>query len=176
MSKWFYRLLFFVLIIAVITLTACSNEAEVLQVRIDALELENAGLKSDLSELRTQLERSQREYSIAQTELQVLILAQEAAQEDNRPDESLAITYGGKPNEDMSWPLSYGDMVVGLRINLDALGEDDEIIWRSANDDIFTVVPSEDGTKATVTPLTIGSAQLIVTVGEQVTRSWVRII
>jgi len=160
---------------AVITLTACSNETELLQAQIDALENENADLQSTISSLSTDLELAQRNLSISQNELQNLISALEAAQADNKPVEELAITYGGQPNKDMSWPLSYGDLVLGLTINYDDLDEEDEIVWRSADEDIFTVVANEDGTSAIVTPLIVGSAQLIVTVGEQETRSWVRI-
>jgi len=87
----------------------------------------------------------------------------------------LAITYGGEPNTDMTWPLSYGLLPLGLRFNPGEISEDDEIVWHSTDESIITVVPGEDGTTATVTPVTIGSAQLVVTVGGQETRSWVRI-
>jgi len=164
-----------------IVLAACSNEAEALQERIDTLETENAGLQSAISTLTTDLERSRAEHANTQNELQQLISAIAAEAEangqgaDGNQSGPLAITYGGEPNNDMTWPLSYGLLQLGLRLNLNEPDEDDEIVWSSANEDIFTIVSSEDGMTATATPKATGSAQVIVTVGDQETRSWVRI-
>jgi len=60
-------------------------------------------------------------------------------------------------------------------VNLSALEEDDEIFWRSTDDGIFTVISNEDGLTAILTPLATGSAELVVNVGDQETRCWVRI-
>jgi len=164
-----------------VALNACANETPALLARIEALESDNAELQSTISSLHNDLERSQSDLSRTQTELQRTITALETAQAEQallQGDQGgpLAITYGGQPNQDMSWPLDYGELVLGLRINMGELGEEAEIVWQSANEEIFTVMPGEDGLSATVTPLTTGSAQLIVTIGDQETRSWVRIL
>jgi len=167
-----------ILLFAAITLAACSNEAEALQERIDTLEGEKTELQSTVSSLQADLESTRASLSSTHNELQIALSALQdaiAAAQQNNPEEPLAITYGGSPNKDMSWPFSYGDLPLGLRINLNLFNEGEEITWRSADEDIFIVVPSEDGTSATVTPQTVGSAQIIVTVGDQETRSWVRI-
>jgi len=102
-----------------------------------------------------------------------------AAEEDDDADGAqggaLAITYAGLANQDMSWPYGHGDLPLGLRVNLAEFDEDVEIVWHSTDEDILTVTSSEDGTSATVTPVTTGSAQVVVTIGDQTTRSWVRI-
>jgi len=177
MNKWIFRLIIcVVLIFSVAALTACSNEAEALQEQIDILEAENNDLHSVIASLRTDLDRSQANLSNAQNELLILIakIEEEAAQQ-NRVDEELAITYRGSANRDMSWPLSYGDLPLGVRVNLDDLGEDDEITWRTTDESVITIVPGDDGTTATVTPVAVGSARVVVTVGEETTSSWVRI-
>jgi len=163
----------------VVSLTACSNEKDALQARIDTLEGENAELQSTVSSLQADLSRAQADLSGTQSELRNVLHMLELALEENQASQQdsgpLAITYGGAPNGDMSWPFSYGDLVLGLRVNLNDFDEDAEIIWQSANEDIFTVVPGEDGITATVTPVSVGSAQLIVTIEDQETKSWVRI-
>jgi len=182
MMKWIIRVLVFaVLLLSAVALTACGNETAALHARIETLEGENEELQSTISSLRTDLERAQTDLSGARMELQFAMTALEAATA-NQQDElngnqggALAITYGGEANQDMTWPLSYGELVLGLRLNVNDLDEDDEIVWRSTSESIFTVIPSEDGTSATVTPHTTGSAELVVTVGDQVTRSWVRV-
>ena len=180
MNKLIFKLLLCVVILfTAVALTACGNETNALQSQITALENDNAELQSTISSLRTELERSQADLSRTQNDLYTLqseldAAEEQATQQDNQSG-PLAITYGGEPNTDMTWPFSYGELSLGLRINLNELGEDDEIIWHSANEDIFTVVPGEDGLTATVTPITTGSAQLVVTVGNQETKSWVRI-
>jgi len=131
--------------------------------------------------LRADLERAQASLLSTQSELQELIAANEAAKEDdeqaagNGQGGALAITYAGEPNQDMSWPLNFGDLALGIRVNMSEFDEDVEIVWRSANENVFTVIASEDGISATVTPTAVGAAQLIVTVGDQEARSWVRI-
>jgi len=171
-----------ILLFIVVAATGCNNEAEALQERIDALENENTQLQSTVASLSADLERSRADHTNTQNELNNTLAAIAAAQEDEQASQQdaqsgpLAITYGGAPNTDMSWPLSHGDLQLGLRMNLNELGEDAEISWSSANEEIFTVEPSEDGTSAIVTPLATGSAQLIVKVGGQETKSWVRII
>ena len=168
-----------VALIIAVALTACTNEADALQERIGTLEAENAELLSTLSSLRTELEAAQTNLTRTQNELQELIYAQEVAEEQEAIEAQggpLAITSYGSPSTDMSWPLRNGDFEhVGLRVNIIDPDEEVEIYWRSTNEDVFTVTPSEDGMSATVTPHTTGSAELVVTVGDQETRSWVRI-
>ena len=177
----FKILVYCVLIFVTVTLVACSSETDALIARVELLENENATLISTISSMQTDLDRSQNDLSRTQNELQNAIIALEAfnadAQDSQQGNQSgpLAITYGGEPNKDMSWPLSYGDLVLGLRLNINEFDEDDEIIWHSTNEDVFTVVPGEDGTTAIVTPYSTGSAQLVVTIGDQETKSWVRI-
>ena len=187
------RLLCVVMLFAAVALTACSGETEALQARIDSLEAENVGLQSTISSLSADLERAQTDLLGAQSELHYLQSALAAAQEEDEQETGdeqgategqaagsnqvgpLAITYGGVANEDMSWPLDFGELILGLRIDFSELGEENEIVWRSTNEDIFTVESKENGTSATVTPVAAGAAQLVVTVGDQETRSWVRI-
>jgi len=182
MKKWSFRVLACVVMsLCVILLTACNNEAEALQERIDALETENAELQGTITSLRTDLERSQANFAGAQGELQSLqasIAAAAAAEEQGDSgvqSGALAITYAGQANTDMSWPLSYGELNLGLRLNPDDLAGGAEIVWRSTNEEVFTVVPGEDGTSAVATPESTGSAEMVVTVGGQETRSWIRI-
>ena len=169
----------FTLIFALITLTACGNETNALNARITELERDNAELQTTISSLRTELEVTQTNLTNTQTELYNLQTAieEEAEQATQQDDQSgpLAITYGGRPNPDMSWPLSYGELRLGLRIDFNDFDDDVEITWHSGNEDFYTVEPGEDGTTATVTPLAVGDAQLTVTVGDQETKSWVRI-
>ena len=168
-----------VMLFIAVALAACANEAEALQARIEELETENAGLQSTISSMRTDLERAQADLTNARHELQYLISAQEAAAQEQAASGTqsgpLAITYGGEPNQDMSWPLDYGDLPLSLRMNPNELDGEAEIVWHSTNESVFSVVVSEDGLSAIVTPLSTGSAQLVVTVGSQETRSWVRI-
>jgi hypothetical protein len=192
MKKRIYGILICALtLFALITLSACANEAEELQARIDTLEAENAELATMLSDVRGNFESSQASLAITQNELARYreIIAQqelEAQQQEEQQGDaggggttpaagSLVITYAGVPNLDMSWPLADGNLPLGLRINLDDFEEDVEIEWTSMNESIFTVTPAEDGLSAAVTPRTTGSARLIVTVGDQSTESWVRI-
>jgi len=182
MKKQVFRVIVLVvLLFTMVAITACANETEALQAQINTLEAENAELQSSVSTLRADLERTQLTLSSTQSELQFYQSAYEAAQAEEQASQQdnqsgpLAITYGGAPNKDMSWPLSYGELVLGLRIIFDELDEDAEIVWRSTNEDVFTVISDEEGTSATVTPLSVGAAELVVTVGEQETRSWVRI-
>ena len=179
MNKRIFGILICVLLLfAAAALTACTNEAEALQERIVALEDENEELQSTVTSLRADLDRAQSDLSRTRNELQDAQSALAAAEEDDAQDSSqgpLAITYGGEPNTDMSWPFNYGELDLGLRINANELGDAVDIVWRSTDEDIFTVEQSGDGMSATVTPETVGSAQLVVTVGDQETRSWVRI-
>jgi len=170
-----------VLLLAAVVLTACNNEKEEMQEQIDILERSNAELQSNIASMQNDLERSRTELSFVQSELfntqQALEDArnQVLALQQGSQSGPLAITYGGSPNTDMSWPINFGELKLGLRVNLALLGEEDEIVWHSTNEDIFVVLAGEDGTTAVVTPLVVGSAQVVVTVGEQTTRSWVRI-
>jgi len=191
MKKRIYGILICALtLFAVIALTACANEAEELQARIDTLEAENAELAATLSDLRSNLDSSQSSIAMLQSENaqlrdEVALLEMEQQQMEEQGttggggaaavEGPLAITYAGVPNPDMSWPLADGNLPLGLRINLDNFDEDVVIVWTSMNESIFTVTPSEDGLSASVTPRTTGSARLIVTVGDQETESWVRI-
>jgi len=164
-----------------IALPACTSEADVLRERVETLEGENADLQSTVTSLRTELERSQADLSNTQFELHRLLTAldEAAAAEEQGADGAqsgpLAITYAGEPNQDMSWPLNYGNLQLGIRVNFDELGEGADISWRSTNENVFTVNPSEDGLSAMVTPIIKGSAEMVVTVGDQETRSWIRI-
>ena len=179
MTRRNYRILVCVVVLFIVVfLTACSNESEVLQERIDELEVENEELLSTISSMRSDLERAQADVLRTQGELQDMITAQQAAAElsaDNDQSGAMVITYAGEPNQDMSWPLSYGDLQLNLRVNLSDLVEGVEIVWHSTNENVFLVFPSEDGLSATVTPLATGSAELVATVGDQETRSWVRV-
>jgi len=179
MKIWIYpSFILIIVIVAAVAFTACTHEAVILQARVDSLERENSELQSAVTALQSALDISQNELSVTRNELHnhlAALAAQEEAAQQASQGGPLAITYGGEPNPDMSWPFNYGVMNVGLRINL---GEDydvDDIVWRSENETIFTVAPAEAGMTAVVTPVTIGSAELVVTVGEQETRSWVRI-
>jgi len=169
------------LLLIVVSLTACTNETEELQARIDALEAENAELTSTISTLRTDLESARTSLSNTQNELSNALVAlatvdenDPASQQDDQGG-ALAITYKGEANKDMSWPLSHGDLPLGLRVNLNDFEAGVEIIWQTTNDDVYTVVQSDDGLTAIVSPFTTGSAELVVTIGDQETRSWVRI-
>ena len=185
-KRVFRQLLCVAMLFAAVVLTACAGETETLQARIDSLEAENAELQSTISSLSAELENTQMALLSAQNELHLSYL-REAEQENDEQGESavqetsdaqvgpLAITYGGVANEDMSWPLDFGELLLGLRVDFSELGEENEIVWRSTNEDIFTVTSTENGTSATVTPRAVGAAQLVVTVGDRETRSWVRI-
>ena len=179
MTKWKFRVLVCVVLLSIaIALTACTSGVDALQARIEALEAENAELHSTISSLRTDLEKAYADLLSAQSEVQILQSEQDDA--DDQAAESsqsgpLAITYGGEPNKDMSWPLDYGDLPLRVRIDFNEFDEDVEIVWHSTNEKVLTVVSDEDGLSATVTPLEKGSAEVVVKVGDQETRSWVRI-
>jgi len=180
MKKRNFRVLVCAVILFVaIAMTACADETDTLQERIDTLETENAELQSTISSLRTDLERAQADYFRVQNELQYLQSAQEAAEEQAAIEAQggpLAITFYGQPHTDRSWPLRNGDFNdLGLRVNIADFSEETEIVWRSTNENVFIVTPSEDGLSATLTPLATGRAQVVVTVGDQETRSDVSI-
>jgi len=178
MKKRIIIITFCTVLLATIFLTACSNEVDELQERISFLENDNAQLQTTISTLRAELEASQAELSRTQNMLHIVNEELEEAQlqvAQNNPNVSLAITYGGEPNFDMSWPITYGNLALGLRIHLDDYEDDVEITWHSENEAVFTVEADEDGLTATVTPIAVGSAQLTVTVGDRETKSWVRI-
>jgi len=172
-----------VLIFAAITLTACTGERDALQAQIDSLEAENMTLQSTISSLRSDLETAQAESASSQNELQRLLAEIEeaaAAEEqaaDNTPSGPLAITFYGTPSTDRSWPLRDGVLedVVALYVNWNVFDDDVEITWRSTNENVFTLTQSEDGISVIVTPIAAGGAELVVTVGDQETRSWLRI-
>ena len=179
MTKWkFGVLVCAVLLFAAITLTACTSGVDALQARIETLEAENAELQSTISSLRSDLEKAYADLLSTQSELQLLLSEQE--QDDDQETGAaqsgpLAITYGGEPNKDMSWPFDYGDLLLRVRINLDEFDDEDEIVWLSTSDKVFTLVQSDDGMSAIITPVEKGSAEVVVKVGDQETRSWVRI-
>jgi hypothetical protein len=169
-----------VLLFTTAVLAACANEAEALKEQIEVLEADNEELLSAISSLRSDLERAQNNLLNAQNELQDLKAEIEAANtagdQGSQQDGPLAITSYGAPTQDFSWPLANGDFKdLGLRVNINEIDEDDEIIWRSTVESVFTVVPGEDGLTAILTPVTKGRAELVVTVGDQSTRSWVSI-
>jgi len=181
MKRRSFRLFVFAaLLLAIVALTACANETEALEARIALLEDENAELKSTISSLDSDLVRSRNDLSRAQSELQQLIEEIEAAREAEELAATahlrgpLAITYRGIPNTDMSWEYR-ADLELGIRVDLSEFEENVEIVWSSTNEDIFTVVADEDGLTAKVTPKTAGSAELVVRVGGEETRSWIRI-
>jgi len=182
MKKRIYKVfVYIILILAAVTLTACTNETEALEARIDTLEKDHAELQTTVSSLNTELDRAKTDLASTRSELQNVRAALEAAaEEDNQTSQQddqsvpMVITYEGNSRRDMTWPLRDGDLPLGLRVNF-VIGEEDEIIWHSENEDIFTVSSSEDGMTATVTPITTGDAQLVVTIGDEEARSWVRI-
>ena len=183
MKKQIFRILTYVLLVFMtVALTACASEEDTLQSRIETLEQDYADLQSEMSTLYANLERTQSDLSRTRSEVQNLQAALDAADDDDQPSQQtpqsgeLTITYEGNARRDMSWPLRNGDLRLGIRGDiLSEIGEDDEIIWTSTNEDIFTVVASEDGLSAVVTPKIVGDAQLIVTIGDKEARSWVRI-
>ena len=172
-----------------LTLSACSSEKDALQTRVNELESENNELKDTISDLQTELGQTQANLVNTRNELQTLL--SELEEDDagdagnnggsgNQSDTGaqsggLAIMYRGEPNKDMSWPLNFGELSLSIRFNLSDLEDDEEIVWRSTNEDVFTVTPGDDGLTAIVKPLKVGSAELVVKIGAQETRSWVRI-
>jgi len=163
-------------------MTACSNEKDLLQEQIDELEEENVELKSTISSLRAELEGAQSELSFTQNELRGALAALEEATADEQPAAAtpsgpLAITFYGSPSTDRSWPLRDGVLedVVALYVNWNEFDDDVDIVWSSTNENVFIVRQSEDGMSAVVTPIATGGAEIVVTVGDQETRSWLRI-
>jgi len=179
MKKRIFFVTLCTVLLATIFLTACGNEVDELQERISFLENDNAQLQTTISTLRAELEASQADLLRTQNMLHIINEELEEAQlqaaQHGNQNVSLAITYGGEPNFDMSWPLNFGNLVLGLRVHLEDYEDDVEITWHSENESIFTVVADEDGLSATVTPLTTGDAKLVVKVGDRETESWVRI-
>ena len=185
MKKRIFGIFICVLLLsAVVSIAACSNEAEELQARIDALEAEKTEMQSTISTLSSDLERARSDLSSTRSELQDILAALETNDDDNAQDSQpptpsgpLAITFYGTPSTDRSWPLRDGvaEDVVGLYVNWDMFDDDLEITWRSTDDDIFTVDPSDDGLSVVVTPEKVGSAEVVATVGDQQTRAWIRI-
>jgi len=178
MKKRIFFVTLCTVLLATIFLTACGNEVDELQERIAFLENDNAQLQTTISTLRTELEASQADLLRTENMLHIVNLELEEAQlqaAQHNPNVSLAITYGGEANFDMSWPYSFGNLVLGLRIHLEDYDDNVEITWHSRNESVFTVVADEDGLSATVTPIATGSALLVVTVGDRETSSWVRI-
>jgi len=170
------------MLFSVIALTACSNEAELLQEQINALEEANAEMQSTISSLRGELELSQGELSRTRNELQQIL--DEIEEEEQQaiaaatPSGPLAITFYGTAHTDRQWPLRDGVLedIVGLYVDWNQFDDDVEIYWRSTDDGVFTVVESEDGMSATVTPVATGVADIVVTVGDQEARATIRII
>jgi len=184
MKKRIIRILVCIItILAAITLTACSDETEALQARINELENENTTLRSNVSSLTNDLSRSQADLARSQNEMQTLLDELAAAAEEEQrvaaglESRPLAITFYGRPSTDRSWPLRDGALedVVGLNVDWNEFDEDVDIEWYSTNENIFTVDQSEDGLSAKVTPVAAGSAELVVTVGDKETRCWIRI-
>ena len=173
-----------VMLLTAITLTACAGETEAMQEQIAALEAENTELRTNISSLETELQSVQTTLTNAQNELAYLLAPpadyeesgeQETGQAPAGDDGTFGITYGGRLNLDMSWPLAHGDLPLRVRLEPEMLDGEYEVVWTSTNEDIITVEQSEDGTEATVTPVATGSAEVVVTVGDRETRSWVRI-
>jgi len=164
-----------------LTLTACNSERDALQAQVETLEEEKLELQSALSSMRAELEAARGELSNTQTELNGILAALEAAAAAEEQAAAsgysgpLAITYGGQPNADMTWQISYGILDLGLHVNWNEFDEDLEIEWESGNPNVFTVVAGADGMTARVTPVHTGQAQLIVRLGTEETRSWIRI-
>ena len=180
-KRCFSILVCIIMLVIMIALTACTNEAEVLQARIAVLEAESTEMQSTISSLRTELERSQSDLIRTQGELQFLQATIEANEAEEQAANTLhsgplAITSYGRPSTDMSWPLRSGVFEdLGVSVNWNEFDENSEIIWHSEDEDIFTVVANEDGLTAKLTPVAVGSAQLVVTIGDQETKSWIRI-
>ena len=171
-----------ILIIIAVTMTACSNEAELLQEQINTLEDENAVLRTNISSLRAELEGAQSELSFTQNELRGALAALEEATADEQPAAAtpsgpLAITFYGTPHTERQWPLRNGVLegIVGLYVDWNEFDDDVDISWSSTNENVITIRQSEDGLSATVTPVGTGTAEIVVTVGNQETRSLLRI-
>jgi len=183
MKKRIFGIVVCVILVSIaITMTACNGERDALRELVDTLEGENADMQSTITSLRTELESTKIELSVTQNQLQGILseLEAAAAAEEQSTQQStqsgpLAITYGGQPNTDMSWPISYGILDLGLHVNWNEFDDDLEIEWESGNENVFTVFPGADGMTARVTPVHTGSAQMIVRLGNEETRSWIRI-
>lgn len=77
--------------------------------------------------------------------------------------QKVTITYANKEKHDMT--VKVGETVT-LRVRIDPVGVDEEIIWTSSNRNVFEVVAtSAEGTQAKVTGIGKGSATLTVSVG-----------
>jgi uncharacterized protein YjdB len=75
----------------------------------------------------------------------------------------VTITFNNREATDFS--MDRGDRIA-LRVRVEPVGIDEEIIWMSSDRSIFEVVPSNaEGTAATVTGIGAGRATLTVTVG-----------
>jgi len=75
---------------------------------------------------------------------------------------SVTITYGGRENTDFTAKVAEE---VALRVRIEPVGIEEEIIWTTSDRAVFDVVPSIEGTAATVTGIGKGTATLTVTVG-----------
>jgi len=77
---------------------------------------------------------------------------------------SVTITYEGRRRDDLTTILAEP---VPLRVAIEPVGIEAEVIWTSSNTDIFEVVevPGTDGVGANVMPVGVGWATLTVQVG-----------
>ena len=75
---------------------------------------------------------------------------------------SAMITYANRENNDFT--VKIGEKVA-LRVRIEPVGVEEEIIWESSNLKVFEVVPSADGTQATVIGVGVGTAKVKVYVG-----------
>jgi len=85
---------------------------------------------------------------------------------------AVAITYSGRVKTDIS--VKVGERVP-LKVRIDPMGVDEEVLWYSSDTSIFGVVPdSLERTQAIVTGVGLGNATLTVTVGDIETTCIVR--
>jgi len=86
---------------------------------------------------------------------------------------SVTITYNNVKKTDFTAKITEK---VPLRVKIEPVGIDAEIIWESSNTSVFAVVPtSTDNTTATVTGVGKGDATLTVTVGDMSATCTVRV-
>ncbi|MCL2152652.1 MAG: hypothetical protein FWH57_06820 [Oscillospiraceae bacterium] len=85
---------------------------------------------------------------------------------------SVTITYAGKEKKDFT--VKVGESV-SLRVKIDPVGVEEEIIWTSSDRNVFEVVElNTEKTSAKVTGIGAGVATLTVTVGDVVAECTVR--
>jgi DNA-directed RNA polymerase subunit RPC12/RpoP len=78
--------------------------------------------------------------------------------------QSVMITANNRENNDFT--VKVAETVI-LRVKVEPIDFEDEIIWKSSDESVFEVVPiSADKTQAKVTGIGVGNAKVTVTVGD----------